>query len=76
MYVNYNKKDDYTAKVINYLSTVENKTIINLDTAATYVPRGQIDFKDKITHSSLAYFFGLRLFKKGSSARKKLKGKI
>lgn len=72
VYVNYDKKDSY---VVNFFRET-GKAVVYLDTAKHYVPRAQISTKDKITHSPLAYFIALRLFKKGSKARKKLKGKV
>ncbi|MBQ7906699.1 MAG: glycosyltransferase family 2 protein [Clostridia bacterium] len=70
--VNYDVKDEYVANFFKQTG----KEIVYSDTAKIYVPRAQIDTRDKITHSPLAYFFALRLFKKGSKARKKLKGKV
>lgn len=72
VYVNYDKNDSY---VVNFFRET-GKAVVYLDTAKHYVPRAQISARDKITHSPLAYFIALRLFKKGSKARKNLKGKV
>ena len=74
--VNYDKKDTYVASVIDYMNTQMGKNIKLDKKADISIPKRKVSLTQKLFHSKLAYSVGLRLFKKGSKIRRKLKAKL
>ncbi len=74
--VNYDKNDTYVAGVIDYMNTQMGKNIKQDKNAQVAIPKRKVSLTQKIFHSKLAYSVGLRLFKKGSKIRRKLKNKL
>ena len=74
--VKYDKNDEYVAKSIAYLKSVEGIAITYSDRAEIVIPRREVSIKDKVLHSRLVSTIGLALFPKGSKLRRLFKNKL
>ncbi|MBQ8840554.1 MAG: glycosyltransferase family 2 protein [Clostridia bacterium] len=71
----YDKKDEYVSSTIDYLNASLGKKII-CQGGNIVIPKRKIKLTQRLTHSKLAYSVALRLFKKGSKIRRKLKSRL
>lgn len=74
--VNYDLKDEYVSKSIEYLRTSERISIEYSKKGEIAIPKQKNSLKSKLLHTRLAYKVGNILFPKGSSARAKMKNKL
>lgn len=74
--VNYDKKDKYVSGVIDYMNTKMGKNIRYDKNADISIPKRKISLRKKLFHNKTVYSVGLKLFKKGSKIRRKLKSKL
>ena len=76
IFVNYDMKDPYVSGSVDYMCIKMNKSIRYFAKAPIAIPKRKVSLTQKIFHSKLAYSVGLRLFKKGSKIRRRLKEKL